>query len=73
MGSMVADVVQQLVATEIAIEKLGARGISMAEAEQTLRNLHVLLRNRRGDPARRSQLTVGSSSAIPTAGDRSRS
>lgn len=43
-----ADVVQQLVATEVAAQKLGGRGISVAEADQALRNRHVLLRNRRG-------------------------
>ncbi len=52
MGSGVADLVQQLVATEVAMQKLGARGISGAEADQTLRNRHVLLRNRRGHPDR---------------------
>jgi hypothetical protein len=53
IGSGVAgEVVRQLVATEVAIRKLGARAISMAEADQTLRNRHVLLLNRRGNPDR---------------------
>ena len=47
-----ADVVQQLVATELAVHKLGGRGIAVAGADQTLRNRHVLLLNRRGNPDR---------------------
>ena len=48
MASGVEDEVRQLVATVVATEKLGARGISLAEADETLRNRHILLRNRRG-------------------------
>lgn len=51
------DVVSQLLATEAAIDKLGARGISAAEAEQTLWNRHVLVKNRRGSPERRQRGT----------------
>jgi len=51
----VADVVHQLFATEEALDKLGGRGISIGEAEQLLRNRHVLLRNLRGHPDRRQR------------------
>ena len=46
------DAVNQLLATEAALDKLGARGISVTEAEQTIWNLHVIVRNRRGSPER---------------------
>src|SRR4051794_25519556 len=38
-----------LVATEAALDKLGARGISDDEAEQVARNRHVVINNLRGD------------------------
>jgi hypothetical protein len=47
-----ADVVNELLATDAALEKLGARGISAVEAEQTIWNGHVIIANRRGSPAR---------------------
>ena len=47
------DVVSQLLATEAALDKLGARGISVVEAEQTIWNRHVIVKNRRGRPVRR--------------------
>jgi hypothetical protein len=50
----VSDVVNQLLATEVALDKLGVRAISAAEAQQAIWNRHVLIRNRRGS-ARRSQ------------------
>ena len=50
-----ADVVRQLFATEEALDKLGARDISIGEAEQLLRNRHVLVRNLRGHPDRRQR------------------
>src|SRR3954447_23082162 len=43
--ALVPDVVHQLVATERAIEKLGARSISPDEAAQLARNRHALLSN----------------------------
>ena len=59
------DAVNQLLATEAALDKLGARGISVAEAEQTIWNLHVIVRNRRGSPERRQpdtrRLVIGRS------------
>jgi uncharacterized DUF497 family protein len=49
----VPDIVHSLLATEAALVKLGARGISAAEAEQTLWNRHAVVKNRRGHPTRR--------------------
>jgi uncharacterized DUF497 family protein len=46
------DVVNHLLATEVALDKLGVRGISAAEAEQTIWNRHVVVKNRRGSPER---------------------
>lgn len=46
------DAVNQLLATEAALEKLGARGISIVETEQTLWNRHIVIKNRRGRPER---------------------
>jgi hypothetical protein len=51
LGS-VPDVVNQLLATEAALDKLGVRGISAAEAQQAIWNRHVLIRNRRGSALR---------------------
>ena len=61
------DAVNQLLATEAALDKLGARGISVVEAEQTIWNRHVIVRNRRGSPERRQpdtrRLIIGQSDA----------
>ena len=61
------DAVNQLLATEAALNKLGARGISVVEAEQTIWNRHVVVRNRRGSPERRQpgvrRLVIGQSDA----------
>ncbi len=53
--------VHQLLATDVALDKLGGRGISTAEAEQLLRNPHKTVRNPRRDdePAKRA-LLIGS-------------
>lgn len=40
-----ADDVHELLVTETALDKLGARGISAAEAEQVPRNRYVTVRN----------------------------
>jgi len=54
-----------LLATEAALDKLGARSISVVEAEQTIWNRHVIVRNRRGSTERRQpdtrRLIVGQS------------
>jgi len=39
--------VHQLLATDLALDKLGRRGISAAEAEQLLRNPNTTVRNPR--------------------------
>jgi hypothetical protein len=44
-----ADVIAELLATDAARVKLGARGISTAEAEQLPRNRHALVRNPRSE------------------------
>jgi hypothetical protein len=41
----VADVVHELLVTEVGLEKLAARGITAWEAEQVPRNPHVTVRN----------------------------
>lgn len=48
-------VIHQLLATDVALDKLGARGISAAEAEQVPRNRHVTARNPRegAEPGKR--------------------
>ncbi len=40
-----SDVVHELLATEAAIDKLGARGVTTEEAAQVPRNRHVTVRN----------------------------
>jgi hypothetical protein len=42
---MARDVVHQLLATDVALDKLGARGILAEEAEQLPRNRHLIIRN----------------------------
>lgn len=42
---MARDAVRQLLATDVALDKLGARGISAEEVEQLPRNRHVTARN----------------------------
>jgi hypothetical protein len=44
---MAHDAVRQLLATDVALDKLGAHGISAEEAEQLPRNRHVTARNPR--------------------------
>jgi len=63
----VADVVRQLFATEEALDKLGARDISIGEAEQLLRNRHVLVRTSGATQIADSEKRVGCSSASQTA------
>jgi hypothetical protein len=43
-----AEMISQLLATDAARVKLGARGISTEEAEQLPRNRHATMRNPRG-------------------------
>jgi hypothetical protein len=52
------DVIHELLATQIAVQKLGARSISIEEAQQLIDNRYVIVRNpRRRGRARR--LVVG--------------
>jgi hypothetical protein len=44
----VPDAVRELLATEVALRKLGARNISADEAGQLQRNRHVIVRNPHG-------------------------
>ena len=47
------DVIRELLATRVAVDKLGARAISIEEAQQLLDNRYVILRNpHRGGPHR---------------------
>ena len=56
----VADRVHQLLVTDVALDKLGARQIAAVDAEQLLRNPHVIVRNPRSpaDPGKR-RLLIG--------------
>ena len=60
-----SSVVHKLLATEAALDKLGARAISDNEAEQVPRNRHVVVANLRGHRERRQfrarRLLVGQS------------
>ena len=55
-----ADRVHQLLVTDVALDKLGARQIAAVDAEQLLRNPHVIVRNPRSpaDPGKR-RLLIG--------------
>ena len=50
--SVARAVVHQLLATDVALDKLGARGISAEEAEQLPRNQYVTAVNPRADKRR---------------------
>ena len=53
------DIVLQLLATDIALDKLGERDISAGEAAQIVRNRHAVIRNpRSADPGSR-RLLIG--------------
>ena len=56
----VAHRVHQLLVTDVALDKLGARQIAAVDAEQLLRNPHVIVRNPRSpaDPGKR-RLLIG--------------
>ena len=56
----VAERVHQLLVTDVALDKLGARQIAAVDAEQLLRNPHVIVRNPRSpaDPGKR-RLLIG--------------
>jgi hypothetical protein len=57
---MARDVVHQLLATDAALDKLGARAIAGAEAEQWPRNRYVTVSNpRRGGDRGTRRLLIG--------------
>jgi hypothetical protein len=53
------NVVHELLATEAAIGKLGARAIAADEAGQLARNEHVTVRNPSGGEAEKRRLMIG--------------
>jgi hypothetical protein len=50
--TVVPEAVRELLTTEVALDKLAARGIAREEADQLLRNRYVLVSNLRGHPER---------------------
>jgi hypothetical protein len=56
---LMPDQVRELLLTEAALEKLGARNISSHEAEQVPRNAHVIVRNPRGARPGTRRLLIG--------------
>jgi uncharacterized DUF497 family protein len=57
---MAPDAVHDLLATDVALDKLGARGISAEEAEQLPRNRYVIVRNpRAGTEEGKRRLLIG--------------
>lgn len=57
---MPPEIVIQLLATDIALDKLGARGISAAELEQVPAGRHVVVRNPSDPTGGERVLLVGS-------------
>jgi hypothetical protein len=55
----VPNLINELLVTEAAIDKLGARGIATHDARQIPRNSHVLVRNPRSASGGRRRLLVG--------------
>jgi hypothetical protein len=53
------DAISELLLTEAAIDKLGARGISIEEIHQLVRNANVTVRNPRSDPPDKRRLMIG--------------
>ncbi len=54
-----ADTIFELLLTEAAIDKLGARGISIEEIHQLPRNANLTIRNPRSDPPDKRRLLIG--------------
>jgi uncharacterized DUF497 family protein len=55
----VPDAISELLLTEAAIDKLGARGISAEEVHQLPRNANVTVRNPHSDPPDKRRLMMG--------------
>lgn len=53
------DEVAELLLTEAALEKLGARSISAEDTEQLLRNAHVIVRNPKAREPGTRRLLIG--------------
>jgi hypothetical protein len=53
------DVVHDLLATEVALDKLGARNITADEARQLVRNRHATVRSPRAASSDKRRLLVG--------------
>lgn len=51
--------ITELLVTEVAIDKLGARGITTHDARQILRNAHVVARNPNKTSPGRRRLLIG--------------
>lgn len=56
---MVRVTISQLLATDVALDKLGARGISAAEVRQLIGNDHVVAGNPRGGQSDTRRLLLG--------------
>lgn len=54
-----SDTIFELLLTEAAIDKLGARGISIEEIHQLPRNANVTIRNPHSDPPEKRRLLIG--------------
>jgi uncharacterized DUF497 family protein len=53
------DTVAELLVTEVAIDKLGSRGITTHDARQIPRNAHVIVRNPHKTSAGKRRLLIG--------------
>ncbi len=53
------DAISELLLTEAAIDKLGARGIAIEEVHQLVRNANVTVRNPSSDPPDQRRLMIG--------------
>jgi uncharacterized DUF497 family protein len=53
------DAVNELLITEVAIDKLGARGITTHDARQIPKNAHVVVRNPHNALAGKRRLLIG--------------
>lgn len=53
------DAIIELLVTEVAIDKLGARGIATHDARQIPRNAHVVVRNPNKTRAGKRRLLIG--------------
>lgn len=53
------DSISELLLTEAAIDKIGARGITIEEVHQLVHNANVMVRNPRSEPPDRRGLLIG--------------